>query len=236
MQAIAVENSNNKKLGGMSTTYASLQTCPKDCPFLKSKSCYAMMGPCAVTKDRIGAKRANSKLSIAKQEARAIDTLSGRWPLRIHTIGDCSTAAAARTVAKAAKRFMAKHNEAAYTYTHAWRTVPRSAWGKVSVLASCETVTEVRAAKAKGYAATLVLEKFASDSVHFVNGVRVMPCLKQTGRSRSCLDCGLCMKEASLKKAGLTIGFKVHGPSVKAAMMLAAKNPVPKTPKASTTL
>jgi hypothetical protein len=40
------------------------------------------------------------------------------------------------------------------------------------------------------------------------------------------------MKEATLKKAGITIGFKVHGPSVKAAMMLATKNlPVPKTPK-----
>ena len=223
MQAIAVENSGNSKLGGMSTTYASL-TCPKDCPFLKSRSCYAFHGPMNLHRAIICDKRANSKLSIARQEARAIDTLSGRWPLRIHTIGDCSTAAAARTIASAAHRFMAKHNEAAYTYTHAWRTVPRKAWGKVSVLASCETVAEVRAAKAKGYAATLVLEKFASDSVHEVNGIRVMPCLKQVGRSRSCLDCGLCMKEAALKKSGTAIGFKVHGPSVKAAMMLAKKN------------
>ena len=233
MQAIAVENSNNKKLGGMSTTYASLQTCPKDCPFLKSRSCYAMMGPCGITKDRLGAQRSNSKLSIAKQEAKAIDTLSGRWPLRIHTIGDCSTPAAAKTIAAAAERFMAKHNEAAYTYTHAWRTVPRSAWGKVSVLASCETVAEVRTAQKMGYSATLVLPNFAKPVTHNVCGLRVTPCLKQTGASRSCLDCGLCMKEATLKKAGITIGFKVHGPSVKAAMMLATKNlPVPKTPTA----
>ena len=80
MQAIAVENSGNKKLGGMSTTYASLQSCPKDCPFLKSRSCYAMHGPLNITRERLCNKRSNSKLSIARQEAKAIDTLSGRWP------------------------------------------------------------------------------------------------------------------------------------------------------------
>ena len=232
MQAIAVENSNNKKLGGMSTTYASLQSCPKDCPFLRSKSCYAMHGPLNILRERLCGKRANSKLTIARQEARAIDALSGRWPLRIHTVGDCSTPAAAKTIAKAAQRFMAKHNESAYTYTHAWRSVPRKAWGPVSVLASCETVEEVRQAQKMGYVATLVLPKFAKRTAHIVGGPRVLPCLKQTGASRSCLDCGICMKEGTLRKTGLTIGFKVHGPSVKAAMMLATKNmPVPKTPK-----
>ena len=223
MQAMAVENSGNTKLGMMSTTHASLQSCPKDCPFLRAKACYAMHGPLNIIRNRLMEKRANCKQSIAEQEARAIDGLSGRWPLRIHTMGDCSTPEAARTVSRAAERFMAKHGETAYTYTHSWKMVPRAAWGKVSVLASCETPAEAKQAAKLGYVVAMVVSDFAKSGVHNVSGVKILPCLKQTEKTKSCLECGMCMKEKILRKSGLAIGFKVHGPTVRAGKMLAGK-------------
>lgn len=168
--------------------------------------------------------KGSNRNSIAKDEARHIDLLTGLYDLRIHTLGDCSTDMAAKTVAAAAERFMERHGRQAFTYTHAWRDVARKSWGEVSVLASCETPTEVRAARRRGWATAIVVQEHKQPTAYWVDGVKLVPCPEQTGRCESCYQCRLCMRDDKLKQAGVTIAFAAHGPKGKVQQMLQEKN------------
>lgn len=233
----AIEYSENKKLGGMSTTYSTIASCPDACGLKRSGACYGMVGPLGAIWNRLNRAAAGGqnvlalrgraldalRHNVAKAEAAAIDALTGAQVLRIHTLGDCATARDARIVAAAAERYMKRHGRPAFAYTHAWRSVPRSAWGKVSVLASCETPGEVLKARGRGWATALVLRSFERDTAYVHKGVKVLPCPEQTGRRPSCMACGLCFKADKLAAVGLTIGFKAHGPSLKVADALSRK-------------
>jgi len=218
-RANAVEFSENSKLGGMSTTYAAIGSCPADCPFKKARACYGMSGPIGWQWLKLGGRGVDL---IAKDEAKAIDGLSGMNDLRIHALGDCSTNEAAKLISAAAERYMkrSRGRSTAFTYTHAWRNVDRKSWGKVSVVASCETAEMVKEAKARGYATAVVVEKHESDKAYIHQGIKVVPCQEQTGRAKSCAECRLCLHDDKLKAANVTIAFQAHGPSLKAKAML----------------
>ena len=218
--AHAQELTSNKKLGLMSTTYAAIGSCPDSCPLLQSKGCYGMLGPVSWQWKKL---KGSNRLSIAKEEARHIDGLTGLNDLRIHTLGDCSTRSAARIVSAAAERYMARHGRQAYGYTHAWREVSRKDWGTVSVLASCETPQEVRAAQKKGWATAIVVDHHLRETAYTVDGVKLIPCPEQTGRSESCHACRLCLRDKQLRDAGVTIAFAAHGPKGRVQAMLQEK-------------
>lgn len=217
--AIAKEQSSNAKLGDCATTYAAQQSCPSACVFANGGGCYAETG--RVGKFVTAPLNASAELApspptpqaVAIQEAEAIDALSadsGR-PLRLHTVGDCSTDEAARIVAAAAARFEERGGGRVWTYTHAWRDVERQSWGTVSVLASCETAADVVLAASRGYATALVVEEFESDKRHrTLSEVSALPCPAQT-RDRSCSTCRLCFNDTRLRDAGISIAFELHG-------------------------
>lgn len=217
---IIKEVTENKKLGFISTTYAAINSCPSDCPFKKTKACYGMRGPISWK----WLKLTGSPMAIAKAEAAGIRSLSGLRDLRIHTLGDCSSDKTAKIVSEAAEVFMRKRGKAAFTYTHAWKKVARKSWGKVSVLASCETPDEVRAAKAKGFATALVVPKFDSSVAYMIDGLKIVPCPEMTGRCKTCEECRLCMRDDKLKAADVTIAFAAHGPTTRMQNVLAEKN------------
>lgn len=77
--------------------------------------------------------------------------------LRIHTVGDASTVVGARAVSAAVADWKERGGRDAYTYTHAWRRVPRSAWGNLSVLASLNPYDDVADALKNGYHAVSVM-------------------------------------------------------------------------------
>jgi hypothetical protein len=207
---IAVEKSDNAKTGPVSATYVSQASCPADCP-LRGSGCYAESGPVGIITRRLTRSGEGSPLELARREAQAIGRLSGRRDLRVHVVGDCRTEKAARIVARAMRRHRGKVGMRAWTYTHAWKRVRRTAWEDASVLASCETVEEVRHARARGYATALVVDSFATEKAHDVApGVCLLPCPNQT-RGVTCERCGLCMDDQRLHRAGLTIGFAAHG-------------------------
>ena len=222
MSILAMENTENMKLGNASTTYSGLNTCPQDCPFRKS-GCYAQCGPIRIIFHRLSDMK-RSHLREAKAEAIQIRNLSGEKDLRIHTTGDCRSNEAAKIISKAAKEYAERCERRAWTFTHAWKTVQRRSWGQVSVLASCETLGEVKQAKAKGYATALVLENFKSDKVYLEAGQKIMPCPSQVAKAKgekvTCTRCRLCLNDAKLRAAGITIAFKIHGPTLKAAEAL----------------
>jgi hypothetical protein len=111
---LAIEKSQNSKTGIVSTTYAPIYSCPKTCPFLDN-GCYGQSDFCGLHLNRINKEalkqRITRPLDIAKVEAAGIRKLSGKRPLRIHVVGDCSTPKAAEVVAFAAEEYKTKDNQ-----------------------------------------------------------------------------------------------------------------------------
>jgi len=207
--ATAVENSGNRKLGGASATYVAQGSCPTTCAFLGA-GCYAESGKSGIaTRQLARAAAGATPAALARAEAAAIDTLSGRRPLRLHVVGDCATTAAARTVAAAAERYTARAGAPVWTYTHAWRKVSRASWGPVAVRASVERLEDIPIARARGYAAAIVVDAHPADGRAWTapDGTRVIPCAEQT-RGRTCTDCRMCWE-----RPDVTIAFAAHGPA-----------------------
>lgn len=242
-QAIAVARSANAKIGDAATTYVEQRSCPSSCRFRAGGGCYAEEG--AVGKFVTGPLNAAAltvdgvlaPLLAALSEAEAIDGLDveeGR-PLRLHTVGDCSSDLAARVVAAACARYLQRGGGPVWTYTHAWREVDRASWGAVSVLASCETGEDIRAAQARGYATAIVVDEFPSERRYELSeagrsypvsalggdadaapvstmpaSLSVVPCPQQT-RGVTCTDCRLCFDDRARSHAGVSVGFAIHG-------------------------
>jgi hypothetical protein len=205
----AVETSRNAKLGSCSATYVSQESCPRGCPF-RGAGCYAEEGRVGLITRRLNRGGRRTPAGLARAEAEAIGRLTADRPLRLHVVGDCATPLAARIVADAARRYRARRGSPVWTYTHAWRAVPRDCWGQVSVLASCESASQVAEARRAGYATALVVPEFPSDRAFTVAGERVIPCPHQT-RGVTCRDCRLCWDDGRLWQCGLSIGFAAHG-------------------------
>ena len=211
--ATAVEISNNRKTGPCSATYASQVTCPPTCIFLKS-GCYGETGHTGFTTRRMN-KGTSPAIDVATEEAAKIDGLTGLMDLRIHVVGDCATNEAAKIVSGSAERFQKRRRKTeAWTYTHAWRTVSRASWGRVSVLASCHTEAECLEAMALGYAASMTVSKMPAKA-YKVDGVTFVPCLEQT-KGRTCVECRLCLRDAFNLKNKIVILFEIHSSTKKA--------------------
>jgi hypothetical protein len=213
--ALAVASSANAKIGMAAATYASQASCPKTCPFFK-KGCYAEHGPVGITTLNLNRVEENNPTAIAQSEADAIDLLPGILPLRLHVVGDCATEESARIVSEAAERYSTRWRKRTadmpvWAYTHA-HDVPRDAWGKVSILRSCESMSQVVQAHEDGYAAELTVGAFEQDSAYDLgDGFVGIPCPQQTGKVKTCIDCGLCMRDSKLHDSKRVILLKAHG-------------------------
>ena len=211
--SIVAQKSSNKKIGPVSTTYAPTTHCV-DCP-MKNNGCYAQSGMVGIHVRKLDAAARDSHASpsrTARHEARGIDALDARGQgLRIHTSGDCPTAEAARIVADAADRFVARGGGRAWTYTHAWRRMSRKAWGGVSVLASVESLPDARRAMRRGWAVARVVPEFDGDKAWLEGGVRWIPCPAQTRDAVTCDSCRLCWDDAKLRAIGAGVAFESHG-------------------------
>ena len=224
---ILVEETSNAKLGGIATTHASRHTCSDHCPLKNSGCCYTERPPQLFVLKTLTAHQARLKenhLKTARREAALIDKLNRETDLRIHTVGDCKSEAAAKLVATAAEGFMKRTGGKAYTYTHAWRDIPRKAWGSVSVLASCETMNDVHHAVARGYVAALIVLKHNGWQAYKRDGFNMLPCPAQTNETKTCKMCRLCMRDDLLRKVNAVIAFEVHGATVKLTKLLKGLN------------
>ena len=235
--AIAVAKSGDTKLGRgrMHATYATRESCDQGCPLWAA--CYAAPGAGRVGFTTIRLDRAAAgglrPVDVARQEARAIARLVPDRDLRVHVVGDCRTPAAARIVGVAMRDYDRRARDLwiargrvgpcprSFTYTHSWRAVPREDWGDASVIASCETVADVRRAYARGYtAAAIVVPEHPADGRAYplepVAGLpatrsfyprsMVIHCPNQT-RGVVCADCRLGIDPPP----GRIIGFAAHG-------------------------
>ena len=211
--AQVVQSSKNAKIGDVSTTLAATVSCV-DCT-LRGNGCYAETGMVGIhvrrLNDKVRARKA-SPVRQAEHEARGIDALKARGQgLRIHTSGDCPTREAAEIVADAAQRFMQRGGGKAWTYTHAWRRMPRKAWGAVSVLASVETLKDARKAMRRGWAVARVVPQFSGNKAWLEDGVRWIPCPAQTRDDVTCESCRLCWDDDKLRAINAGVAFEAHG-------------------------
>lgn len=201
------------KLGRVATTSTPAdQSCPHDCKLWNS--CYYRKGLHLgrVNRTLEDQSMGASPLQVAYAEAAGIDQLKGDVPLRLHVGGDARTPDAASVVGEAAQRYAGRGGQPVFTFTHAWRTVQRRAWGaSVSVLASVETTAEARRAMARGYAAAITVPSHPADGKAWRAGkLRVIPCPEQT-KGRTCAQCRLCMDAGALRRRGAVIAFAMHG-------------------------
>jgi hypothetical protein len=213
--ATAVEKSRNSKVGNVSATYVALRSCPDSCA-LKGRGCYAELGKVGMTVRRLDAQASlwgSDGRDMARAEAKGIDGLSGKRPLRLHVSGDSRTAVNAAIVADAADRYTARYGQPVWSYTHAWRDVPREAWGGVSILASVESLADASRALDEGYAPAVVVAEHPADGKAWRSGegIKVIPCPAQTRESVTCDACKLCFSADRLHATRSAIAFSAHG-------------------------
>jgi hypothetical protein len=173
--------------------------------------CYTETGKPNLVRQRLNLAHSIGKYSpeqLARFEANAVDSLSGKRPLRLHILGDSRTRKSTRILATSAKRYKAKYNQPVWTFTHA-HNVPRKIWGDVSVLRSCETMEQVKKAYADGYASAMVRNNpHDSHRVYDLgDGFKGVPCPQQTGKAESCVKCQLCWKDKTLHNNKMVIIF-----------------------------
>lgn len=211
--ATYVRASKNAKTGPCDATYASLRACPTSCQ-LRDNGCYAQDGHVGITVRRLDSVAAGrSPEDIAQAEADAIDAAyNGRrvppTDLRVHVSGDCATESAARLVSSAVGRWIDRGGGTAWSYTHAWREVPRRAWGKVFVLGSATDPSDIPDILAQGYAPALVVAERDRVTHH---GIRFIPCPAQGDNGPTCVECRLCMDDVRLLAKNTGISFIAHG-------------------------
>lgn len=151
--------------------------------------------------------------AIAECEAEAIRKLTGRFPLRLHVVGDCTNDAAADIVSAAASEHQSKHGQPAWTYTHA-HNVRRESWRDISVLRSCENIEQVKKAHEDGFATAMVVPEFERETAYpIAEDIVGIPCPQQTGKVANCMQCRLCMQDGKLHRSRRTILFEAHGVS-----------------------
>ena len=224
--AIYVSRSGNTKIMGslpVDATYTAIKyTCPNTCA-LKGEGCYAQTSFVGMINLRMERRaRSGSPLDLARAEAAAIDAAydgadvpKGR-ALRIHVAGDSRTIAGTKIINNAIGRWKKRGGGDCWSYTHCWKNVPRTTWSHVSVLASVSVVSEVGAARAQGYAPTIVVPEHPSEKAYTLEGsdTKWIPCPAQTkpgGKQIGCTDCRLCFNADRLFKGNFGIAFSVHG-------------------------
>ena len=209
------------------------QTCPRSCPFLDN-GCMAESGFTRVAISRLEtAAEGLDELDIIRAEAEAIDdfcsakrsqfrTGGGRdgkqgRDIRLHVSGDCGSDAGAELLAAAARRYTARGGGRVWTFSHNWRSVRRTSWGPVSVLASVESAGDGHRAARRGYVPALVVDRFEGATAFERGGTTWIPCPAET-RGTTCVECRLCLDRTEwMRETSRGIAFAVHGQDAAAA-------------------
>jgi hypothetical protein len=204
------------------STYVSIAaTCSSACPF-KGNGCYVQAGFTGrAVRQLDGNVRGRSGFEVTLDEVAAIDDSFSRGPipqdgarggrdLRLHDSGDAPGKGAAMLLGEAAARWRRRGGGSVWTYTHAWKHVPREVWGtSINVLASVERPEQIAEVVSRGYAPALVVDRHRDARAYELAGVKMIPCPAET-RGRTCVDCRLCVDQ-DLHKLGAGIAFAVHG-------------------------
>lgn len=198
-----------------SATYVPIaQTCPESCTFKKG-GCFASSGYSGRPVRRMEANAEGlTPWDIARAEAAGIDKLDrgGVVPdggrdgkrardMRLHVSGDVTDPLSLDVLADAVGRWQRRGGGSAWTFTHAWRALPRARWRSISVLASVETAAQVEEARRADYTPALTIREFPAGAKPFqVAGAETtfIPCPAET-KGTTCVECRLCLARDRLR-------------------------------------
>lgn len=135
-----------------STDVSIDKTCDDYCPF-KENGCWAQAGSARFTVDKLDAAAKHvTPRAVIRNMVRLVDEsfggatvlqddgkIGGR-DLRLMNSGDFIDEVGARLGAGAAERWLARRGGAVFGFTRLWRLTKRQAFGRISILASVETV------------------------------------------------------------------------------------------------
>jgi hypothetical protein len=211
--ALYVSSSQNHKIGAADATYLAIRpTCPSSCA-LRERGCYAQDGKVELTVRRLETEAAGGKVDPDVAEVEAIDaaTPHPNRPLRLHVSGDVTTIDRARALGAAIARWLRRGGPVAWTYTHAWKAIPRKAFSPISVLASVDRVEDLPLARKRGYAPAIVVPEHWGKRAFEKNGIKWIPCPAQTLETVTCTSCKLCFDADALFARKVGIAFEAHG-------------------------
>lgn len=216
---IYTKYSKNSKLSSnkekVDCTYAPIEeTCPDSCTMKKDKTCYASLGFVGIHEKRTSKEsKKMSAIDLAKEEANLIvDNINSKSKfLRLHISGDSITKTGTKILAKASNKWIGNSDRKVWTYTHAWKKIPRDYWGEVSVLASVESNEQAKEAFQLRYVPAIIVDKFESSKAFKMNGMKFIPCPAQTHDNVSCASCKLCLNSDKLFVLNTGIAFEAHG-------------------------
>ncbi len=196
----------NRKIGkGVASTYGAKDTCPSTCPLLKSGACYGKMGVTNLHFKEKSSKNTNKEL-IAFIQSLPLNSI-----IR-HTItGDfCrkNKSIDRKHVNSLIEGHIRRPDVKGWTYTHAWRKFKKNPFKdtpNLNVIASCETLKDIKEAKEKGFN-TAIVAKENSTVETMLDGIKI--CLHTLSKGKiTCSKCRLCLK----KDYPYTIAFPLHG-------------------------
>lgn len=151
----------------------------------------------------------SNHLAYAYAEKHVLDRLTTGLPLRGRVSGDSKDEHAASVWGAAAEAWVTRNLAPSWTYTHAWRTIDRAAWGRTAVHASCETPEDIAHATEIGYSVALVSADFPSRTWKIGN-TTVVACRAQIEEDTTCRECRLCFR-TDLRAKHIAVGFRPHG-------------------------
>lgn len=208
--------SGNSKLGPMSATYRTQESCPDTCPLI-GDGCYAH-GRLFSFPQRYG----HSDIPAIVDRMIAEVPIGGM--VRFEVTGDVMTVDGKVDWEwiRGCNRFAKMRPDVRIIrYTHSWQKVNAERFA-YPVNASCESPTEVEQAISRGYEAVIVLTGEDDELIgQKIAGKRVIICPEQS-KGVTCTQCRLCSKPRNS-----IIGFLPHGPSRRKAAASVARSRLP---------
>lgn len=223
---LVTARSDNAKTGDVPTVWvgASLEhsraSC-HGCPMLHSTTCYAQFGQVSIglrsierSKKRTGMRQYKARVAIdaALNQRRKVKPRM----LRVSAIGDAARASVAQL--DDAMTYARKRGLAIVGYTHFWGSL-EGAWLKGQLMASCNSLDELREAESRGWRATLVVPTGTTGTMRREDGsILAVECpaiaAARRGSHYTCNDCASNKRGAlcDASRPGPHVYFADHGP------------------------
>lgn len=221
-QAHLTLKSRNEKVGPIPVSTTSAKTCPSDCPFKKS-GCYADGGPLALFWGKVTRGEAGADWDAFCGQVKALPE-GQLW--RHNQAGDLPSNDG-RMIDQAAMMALVTANKGkrGFTYTHHSPMHPLNAASiehankngfTVNLSGNNLAHADKLAALDIGPVVAVVTEEHPEHSTT-PEGRKVVVCPEQTGKAKSCAECGLCQKA----NRAVIVAFRAHGVSKRKAIMIA---------------
>lgn len=217
--------SRNEKVGPIPVSTTEAKTCPQSCPF-KKNGCYADGGPLALFWGKVTRGEAGLPWSEFCGQIHALPE-GQLW--RHNQAGDLPGEGDTVDWRALSKLVQANKGKRGFTYTH--KPVGLEGVGLTNAAAIAEANLEGFTVNLSGnnlaHADTLaalqvgpvvcVVDESHPEHSTTPEGRKVVVCPEQTGKAKSCAECGLCQKA----NRAVIVAFRAHGVSKKKAIAIA---------------